>query len=58
MLVEAYEFFDLNITSSTQKYFETDAHKKIIKNLKFNIYNGGVFALTGMVGLARGKQLY
>lgn len=50
MLVEAYEFFDLNIIPSTQKYFETEAHKKITKNLKFNISQGGIFALIGMVG--------
>ncbi|MGQ4006557.1 AAA family ATPase [Francisellaceae bacterium CB300] len=50
MLVEAYEFFDLNITPTSQKYFETEAHKKITKNLKFSIYQGGIFALIGMVG--------
>ena len=50
MLIEAYDFFDLNISPSSQKYFETEAHKKITKNLIFNIHQGGIFALIGMVG--------
>lgn len=40
MLIDAYDFFELNTNPTSQKYFETEAHKKITKNLISNIHQG------------------
>lgn len=50
MLSDVMEHFGLTKSFVQAKDFETDHHRQLLKDLKIAIHEGGIIALTGIVG--------
>lgn len=50
MLSGVMEHFGLSKSFAQAEGFETDHHRQLLKDLKIAIYEGGIIALTGIVG--------
>ena len=50
MLSGVMEHFGLSKSFAQADSFETDHHRQVLKDLKIAIYEGGIIALTGVVG--------
>jgi type II secretory pathway predicted ATPase ExeA len=50
MLSDVMEHFGLRKTFRQVSDFETEHHRQLLKALKIAIYEGGIIALTGMLG--------
>lgn len=50
MLSGVMEYFGLSKSFAQAEGFETDHHRQLLKDLKIAIYEGGIIALTGIVG--------
>jgi len=50
MLSDVMEHFGLSKSFAQAEGFETDHHRQLLKDLKVAIYEGGIIALTGIVG--------
>lgn len=50
MLSGVMEHFGLSKSFAQADSFETDHHRQLLKDLKIAIYEGGIIALTGVVG--------
>jgi type II secretory pathway predicted ATPase ExeA len=55
MLSDVMEHFGLRKSLRQANFFETDHHRQLLKDLNAAIYEGGIVAITGMVG--SGKTL-
>ena len=55
MLSDVMEHFGLRKSLHQVDYFDTEHHQQVLKDLKAAIYEGGIVALTGVVG--SGKTL-
>ena len=55
MLSDVIEHFGLRKSLHQVDFFETDHHRQLLKDLKAAIHEGGIVALTGVVG--SGKTL-
>lgn len=56
MLSDVMEHFGLSKTFAQAEGFETDHHRQLLKDLKIAIHDGGIIALTGMLG--SGKTVF
>jgi type II secretory pathway predicted ATPase ExeA/predicted XRE-type DNA-binding protein len=56
MLSDVMEHFGLSKTFTQVEGFETDHHRQLLKDLKIAIHEGGIIALTGMLG--SGKTVF
>jgi type II secretory pathway predicted ATPase ExeA len=56
MLSGVMEHFGLSKSFVQAEGFETDHHRQLLKDLKIAIYEGGIIALTGMLG--SGKTVF
>jgi len=56
MLSDVMEHFGLSKTFAQAEGFETDHHRQLLKDLKIAIHEGGIIALTGMLG--SGKTVF
>jgi type II secretory pathway predicted ATPase ExeA len=56
MLSGVMEHFGLSKSFAQAEGFETDHHRQLLKDLKIAIYEGGIIALTGMLG--SGKTVF
>jgi ABC-type glutathione transport system ATPase component len=50
MLSGVMEHFGLSKSFTQAEGFETDHHRQVLKDLQVAIYEGGIIALTGIVG--------
>jgi type II secretory pathway predicted ATPase ExeA len=50
MLSDVMEHFGLSKSFVQADGFETDHHRQLLKDLKIAIHEGGIIALTGIVG--------
>ena len=50
MLSGVMEHFGLSKSFAHAEGFETDHHRQLLKDLKISIHEGGIIALTGIVG--------
>jgi type II secretory pathway predicted ATPase ExeA len=55
MLSDVMEHFGLSKSLRQADFFETEHHRQLLKDLKAAIHEGGIVALTGVVG--SGKTL-
>lgn len=57
MLSGVMEHFGLSKSFNQAEGFETDHHRQMLKDLKIAIYEGGIIALTGIVGSGKSALL-
>jgi len=57
MLSDVMEHFGLSKSFKRAEGFETDHHRQMLKDLKIAIYDGGIIALTGIVGSGKSVLL-
>ena len=50
MLSDVMEHFGLSKSFRHVEAFETEHHRQLLKDLKISIHEGGLMALTGMLG--------
>ena len=50
MLSDVMEHFGLSKSLHQVDFFETEHHRQLLKDLKAAIHEGGIVALTGVVG--------
>jgi type II secretory pathway predicted ATPase ExeA len=58
MLTDAMEHFGLTRSLRQVGYFPTDHHEQLSKELHAAIYEGGLIALTGVVGTGKTQLLW
>src|SRR5687768_405495 len=57
MLSGVMEHFGLSQSFKQAEGFETDHHRQVLKDLKIAVYEGGIIALTGIVGSGKSALL-
>jgi type II secretory pathway predicted ATPase ExeA len=57
MLSDVMDHFGLSKSFTQAEGFETDHHRQVLKDLKIAIYEGGIIALTGIVGSGKSVLL-
>jgi type II secretory pathway predicted ATPase ExeA len=57
MLSDVMEHFGLRKSPRQVDFFETEHHRQLLKDLKAAIYEGGIVALTGIVGSGKTMML-
>ena len=57
MLSDVMDHFGLSKSFAQAEGFETDHHNQVLKDLKIAIYEGGIIALTGIVGSGKSALL-
>lgn len=57
MLSGVMEHFGLSQSFNQAEGFETDHHRQVLKDLKIAVYEGGIIALTGIVGSGKSELL-
>jgi type II secretory pathway predicted ATPase ExeA len=57
MLSDVMAYFNLRQSFDQVDYFDTESHQQLMRELKLAIHQGGLIAMTGVVGAGKTTTL-